>query len=184
MNEPRRCALLDIPIDDPYRDYGLDLSHEALEGPERDAYPFGVHLDVTVDRRVVHTNNGRHVTYVHDVLASGPWQDLDATFSREGVFQKVSKFFGRAELQGGDPLFDDNVFIKGDPGDQRLYEFVSIDGVQSALLALLMGTERSRVTLRHGEIHLGYTTGEGGEVTSYKDVLLPVLALAKWATTI
>ncbi len=98
MNDSKRCALLDIPISSPYRDYGLDLSQEAIEGPKRPSYPFGAKLHITVDRRVVQTNNNSRVYYVHNVHVTGPWQHIEAVCSRGGFFQKVSMLFGRAPL--------------------------------------------------------------------------------------
>ncbi len=181
----KTCALLDIPISSAYRDYGLDMSREAMEGPFCQRYPFGAEVSITVDRRVIRTQNSNRVTYDHSVFIDGPfWGDFDVSFSKEGLLDRVSKVFGRAEIQGGDPLFDDQIYVRADAKDDRLRSFVELDGVQSALLAVILGLENAHVVIRNGRLEASYRTGEGGEVTDYKGVILPALALARWATRV
>ena len=100
------CALLGIPVTSPYRDFGLDLSQEAFNGPTRESYPSGLVVTNSVERRAVSGNKTRQYVRVHSVMVDGDWGMLEATFTKERFTHKASKFFGKQEPQGGDPLFD------------------------------------------------------------------------------
>ena len=58
-------------------------------------------------------------------------QQLEASFSREGLGSKIGKLF-RPELQVGDPLFDDDVYIRTDDPD-ALGRLLRSPGLQSVL---------------------------------------------------
>ena len=175
------CALLEVPVHSPYKDYGLDLSQEAFEGPPRDVYPCGLTFSHRLDRIRIKQDDPLDTTWGHVITVEGDGIDLDAMFTREQLVDSVKKFFGKAELQAGDQTFDDNVFIHGDVNDERLKTFVAHDGVQSALLVLLLGNEYVTVQASPGEIVVRLRRPDGSRKLDHHDMALPSLALGYWA---
>ena len=175
------CALLEVPVHSPYKDYGLDLSQEAFEGPPRDSYPCGLTFTHRLDRIRIKHDDALDTTWGHVVTVEGDGIDLDAMFTREQFVDSFKKFFGKAELQAGDQTFDDNVFIHGDVDDARLQRFVAREGVQSALLLLLLGNEHVTVKASPGKIVVKLRRPDGSRELDHHDMALPVLALGYWA---
>jgi hypothetical protein len=70
-------------------------------------------------------------------------------FSRETFGEKLLKLFTR-EIQVGDPLFDDHVFIRAKGDERAARTFLDDEGVQSAIMELV-GVE-GHVTIEDGSI--------------------------------
>lgn len=52
-------------------------------------------------------------------------------FGKEGFVQKLAKIFAK-EIQAGDPIFDDKVYVRG--SDQNIGRFLQSDAVQTLIL--------------------------------------------------
>jgi hypothetical protein len=175
------CALLEVPVHSPYKDYGLDLSQDAFEGPAREEYPCGLSFTHRLDRIRIKHDDALDTVWGHVITVEGDGIDLDVKFTREQFVDTFKKFFGKAELQAGDQTFDDNVFIHGDVDDERLKAFVAHEGAQSALLVLLLGNEHATVTASPGKIVATLRRPDGSRELDHHDMALPVLALGWWA---
>ncbi len=176
-----KCALTEVAVHSPYKDYGLDLSQEAFEGPAQDSYACGLSFTHRLDRIRIQHEDPLNTTWGHVLTVEGEGIDLDAMFTREQFVDSFKKFFGKAELQAGDQAFDDNVFIHGDVNDARLQRFVAHDGVQSALLVLLLGNEHVTVKTSPGKIEVKLRRPDGSRELDHHDMALPTLALGYWA---
>ena len=100
----------------------------------------------------IRDRNGSQYTVHHLSVAARPRAEFSVTadFSREGMLDKLRKLV-RREIQVGDPLFDDFVFIK--TGDRHETEaLLHHSGAQSTLMELV--SRFDRVTLDHGVVEL------------------------------
>lgn len=133
MSDVTICAFTQRPIPSARREFGLDLSEEAVRGPALDVYPFGARV-VRVEH--VETMRSSDVVYRYRLEIQGDWApQLKAVFAAEGFRDKLAKLF-KKEVQVGDSVFDDAVFI--DAADApALRALLAIEGVQSAILDLV-----------------------------------------------
>ena len=172
------CALTGATVHSPYKDHGLDLCQEAFEGPAQDEYACGLIYSNTM--REVQTSQGDQskTMWAHELVVSAEGIGLSARFTREGFMENFKKFFGKAELQSGDQTFDDNVFVHGDVNDERLAGFISKEGVQSALLLLVMANESATVTVSPGRVKLTCRRPHDERSVDHQEMALPLLALS------
>ncbi len=135
------------------RDHELDIcDHCAHGGAQAAMLARGNTLSVREWTTSVHSPNGSQYTVHHLSVAARPRVEFSATadFSREGMLDKLRKLV-RREIQVGDPLFDDFVFIK--TGDRQETEaLLHHSGAQSTLMELV--SRFDRVTLNHGVVEL------------------------------
>lgn len=83
------------------------------------------------------TGTSRRTVYCLELNGSTPQKSagLDIKFSREHIGHKIIKLFAK-EIQVGDPLFDDNIYI-ATPTERAAKSFVSTSGIQSAVMEMV-----------------------------------------------
>ncbi|HEY8379418.1 MAG TPA: hypothetical protein VIK91_23160 [Nannocystis sp.] len=119
------------------RDHELDFCDPCACGHALQALRERGHI---IERRTwetTHRSQNRTVVVHHlEITAQAPGDFVvTATFTRENFLHKLVKLFHK-EIEVGDPIFDDLVFIRTDERAQTL-ALLQNTGVQSALLTLV-----------------------------------------------
>jgi hypothetical protein len=125
------------------RSFGLDLCEHCFEG---DVFSRLAHRGFEfkerhrTETRYRGTDRRQAVTvYIMELYGSVPHRiNLAATFSRETFGNKIVKLFKR-EIQVGDPLFDDMVYVSETKNERAVAELLRPDGMQSAIMEFLAG---------------------------------------------
>lgn len=170
------CAFCELPHPRTRlrRDHELDIcDHCAHGGAQAAMLARGNSLTVREWTSNVRGPNGGQYTIHHLAVTARPAAEcpVSADFSREGVLDKLRKLF-RREIQVGDPLFDDFVFIKTE--DRHETEaLLRHSGAQSTLMDLV--SRFDRVTLAHGVVELNRQSTQ--EIEFGLDGALAVCAL-------
>jgi len=127
------------PTDKGGRFASLDLCPWCLKG---DITPRLVHRGFGFEQKrreqVIRNQNGSTSTiYYLELTGFIPGEPLgiEATFSRETIGTSLIKLF-KKELQVGDPLFDDNIYIST-PDKEGLAPFLRHEGMQTAIMECL-----------------------------------------------
>jgi hypothetical protein len=123
------------------RSFGLDLCEHCFQG---DVFarvaPRGFVLDEqrrTEERIHGDSRHGTRTLYITELTGSVPRRiGLAGKFTREKLGHKLVKIFKR-EIQVGDPLFDDMVYVSETADERNLAEYLANEGVQSAIMEFL-----------------------------------------------
>lgn len=169
------CAFCELPHprDHLRRDFELDICEQCACGHAEPALKERGHtLDVRRWETEHRTKNGTYTLYHFELTAHAPGDFVvSATFTRENALSKLVKLF-RRELQVGDALFDDFVYIRTEDREQTAALLAS-SGAQSTLMELI--TCFDRVVFDNGSFIL-YHRGDG-HYTPDAAALLAVCAL-------
>lgn len=149
------CAFCELPHprNQLRRDHELDIcDHCAIDGARTAMLARGNTLTVREWTTTVRSPNGSYYTVNHMAVTASPRAEFSVTavFSREGLLDKLRKLL-RRELQVGDPLFDDFVFIKTEDR-QETEALLHRSGAQSTLMELV--SRFDRVALNNGVVEL------------------------------
>jgi len=155
-----QCELCLEYLDDGQlnRHSGIDLCDRCLEGDVMSRVrPRGFHFDVETWKTTSTDSNNRKKTW-YNVRVTGSLPDdppVDAAFCSEGLLEKIAKLF-RKEIQVGDPLFDDYVYVRTDTPEatERLLES---EGAQMAIMEFvtsdgLVSIDSGRVSARRSDV--------------------------------
>lgn len=152
MDTPH-CAFCELPFAREHlrRDHELDICDHCANGGAQEALAARGHkLTVREWTSKVRSPNSSYTVYHLAVTGTTPGFTVTAEFTREGMLTRLRKLF-KHEVQVGDPLFDDFVFINTD--DRRETEaLLRRSGAQSTLMDLLGRFDR--VSFKYGTIEL------------------------------
>jgi len=135
---------------------GLDICDGCLHG---DMSTRLKHMGIVVDGKAVQVARSSGSAYdsgdphiVVEIEVGGTCPNhlpIGLAFSREGFTAKIAKLFTK-EIQVGDPLFDDFIYIRCS-GDEDIAErFLADEGVQTAIMELV--GPKGHVTIEGGQI--------------------------------
>lgn len=150
------CAFCETPLPRKQlsRDHELDIcDHCARGGVKAAMLAGGRTLTVRQWTSTVRSPTGSQYIVCHLGVTARPRTEFTVTadFSREGFVDKLRKLL-RREIQVGDPLFDDFVFIKTE--DRRETEaLLHQPGAQSTLMELVSRFDRVRLAGGLVELH-------------------------------
>lgn len=149
------CAFCETPLPRKQlrRDHELDICDPCATGGAQAAMlARGNTLTVREWTTSVRSPNGSHYTIHHMAVTARSRTEFSVTadFSREGFIDKLRKLF-RREIQIGDPLFDDFVFIKTEDRSET-EALLHHSGAQSTLMELV--SRFDRVSLANGVVEL------------------------------
>jgi hypothetical protein len=138
------CAFCQLPHprERLRRDYELDICDACANGHAEGSLTERGH-DIAMRRwETQHrTKNGTVTVYHFEITAHAPGDfAVTATFTRENFLDKLVKLF-RREIQVGDPLFDDFVYIRTQDRVQTA-ALLQHSGAQSTLMALVSSFDR------------------------------------------
>lgn len=125
------------PRDHLRRDHELDICDPCACGHAEAALRERGHsIDTRRWETTVRTRHGTETVYHFELTAHAPGDfAATATFTRENFLHKLVKLF-KKELQVGDPLFDDFVFIRTEDRIQ-VSTLLQGSGAQSTLMSLV-----------------------------------------------
>jgi hypothetical protein len=176
MTEETRCAFCEHswPASKLRREYELDFCDTCAvdtEGVIAARRGHGDAISVREWTTEVHTGK-RTQTFYHVSVHGTPGARIPATatFTREGMWEKLKKLFNK-EVQIGDPLFDDFIYI-GTGDRAATHALLQDSGVQSVLMDLVGNHER--VSFAHGAVEVYH---QSTEPVYAAGALLPVCAL-------
>ncbi len=156
MDTPVRCAFCDElhPTKQLRREFELDFCERcAGGGAEAALRSRGHHITSREWTTRVRSQNSTYTLYHMSIDALPPQVlDVSATFTREHALHRLLKLF-RREVEVGDALFDDFVYIRT-PDPQQARALVGSTGVQSTLIDLVgryetIGLQRGALQVRH-----------------------------------
>lgn len=144
------CAFCELPHARVHlrRDHELDICDPCARGGAQPALASRGHrLTIREWTSKVNSPNSSYTIHHLAVTGSAPAGfPVSATFSREGMLTRLRKLFQR-EIQVGDPLFDDFVFVDTDERHET-EALLRRSGAQSTLMDLLGRFDR--VTFNKG----------------------------------
>jgi len=133
------CAFCELPhgSDILRRDYELDFCERCAEGRAEVALRERGHTIVTREWQTRERVGNEHYTFYHYSITARPRVSLSfrASFARESTLDRMIKVF-RRELQVGDPLFDDFIYISTRDRAQ-VTTLLDSTGAQSTLMDLV-----------------------------------------------
>jgi hypothetical protein len=98
------------------------------------------------------TSGGENKTTDHHTRVTGTARcsiHPRATFTREGLGDRIARFFGREEIEVDDPLFDDSVWVDTDT-DADTRKLLSIAGIHDVILEAITDFGGVRFTPTEG----------------------------------
>lgn len=176
MADTTRCAFCEHswPADKLRREYELDFCDScAVDTESVIAGRRGRGDTISVREWTTEVYTGKRTqTFYHVAVHGVPHARIPATatFTREGVWEKLKKLFNK-EIQVGDPLFDDFIYI-GTGDRAATHALLQDSGVQSVLMDLV--GDHERVSFAHGAVEVYH---QSTEPVSAAGALLPVCAL-------
>lgn len=133
------CAFCELPHGSHLlrRDYELDFCDRCAEGRAEVALRERGHTIVTREWQTRERAGSDHYTVYHYSITARPRVSLSfrASFARESTLDRMIKVF-RRELQVGDPMFDDFIYISTRDRAQ-VTSLLDSTGAQSTLMDLV-----------------------------------------------
>ena len=133
------CAFCELPhgSDLLRRDYEFDFCERCADGRAEVALRERGHTIVTREWQTRERVGNEHYTFYHYSITARPRVSLSfrASFARESTLDRMIKVF-RRELQVGDPLFDDFIYISTRDRAQ-VTTLLDSTGAQSTLMDLV-----------------------------------------------
>lgn len=133
------CAFCELPHGSHLlrRDYELDFCDRCAEGHAEVALRERGHTIVTREWQTRERVGDQHYTFHHFSITARPRVSLAfrASFARESTLDRMIKVF-RRELQVGDPMFDDFIYISTRDRAQ-VTSLLDSTGAQSTLMDLV-----------------------------------------------
>ena len=148
------CAFCEVPHAREHlrRDHELDICDRCAHGGAQEALSARGHTLEVREWTTTYRHKGSTYTRYHLAVTgrAAAGFTVTADFSREGFLDRLRKLFQR-EIQVGDPLFDDFVFVNTDDRPE-VEALLRHSGAQSTLMDLVGRFDR--VAFSHGAFEL------------------------------
>jgi hypothetical protein len=129
---------------------GLDMCVACYSGDLRERLRdrgFAIEVETWVSQSSSDDDVDTHHTRVKGSVRTSI--QANATFTREQRGDRILRFFGRKELQAGDPLFDDTVWVETETEDQTR-RLLAETGLQDVILEAISEFGSVRFTPAEG----------------------------------